>query len=431
MTRIRRFWLTLPLFFLAATAAAQGPGDGASHIPIPPSGDTDPAKLFMERMKQTKLRGDLAGLLKQLPAGVGAALLPGQLEKQLKDNPELQDQLRKVLEGMNFDDPGTQERLKSLVGPDMARNLSPDVFERLRDFTKPPSATDPTGPAEAPLNRNPSRRNQPPSVHEPDSDHPIPDAHERAARQAWAKRVAEWAKRFPKDKLADPLRKSPALQDMLRNLSQAGADALRGRTGEGLEAQLAQWEGRWDALRDWLPNDWANDMARYVPNVPRPDIHLPDIHWTPPTIAPPAMPQLAAPAVDPGRLGSAAILILALALAAAVLWRWQSARTATPGRGWRRSLGPWPLDPESVGTRAEVIRAFEYLSLSRCGEEARSWHHRAIADRLGGTEAERQDAADQLAALYEHARYAPANLPEPDWTAAREPLTFLARTGAV
>jgi hypothetical protein len=83
-----------------------------------------------------------------------------------------------------------------------------------------------------------------------------------------------------------------------------------------------------------------------------------------------------------------------------------------------------------VASRADLIRAFEYLSLARCGEAARSWHHRAIAERLGGAEEERRTAAAGLARLYEQARYAPADHPEPDWTAARRPLTFLAGTGS-
>jgi hypothetical protein len=82
-----------------------------------------------------------------------------------------------------------------------------------------------------------------------------------------------------------------------------------------------------------------------------------------------------------------------------------------------------------VATREELIRAFEYLSLLRCGEPARAWHHRAIAACLGGTESERRAAAERLAALYEQARYAPAAGGEPDWTAARGPLAELAGAG--
>ena len=101
-----------------------------------------------------------------------------------------------------------------------------------------------------------------------------------------------------------------------------------------------------------------------------------------------------------------------------MLWRVFGGRLS-PTVGGNRVLGPWPLDPARVATRAELIQAFEYLSLLHCGEPARAWHHRAIADCLGGNEAGRRDAAAQLAELYEQARYAPTSGDEPDWSAAR------------
>jgi hypothetical protein len=99
---------------------------------------------------------------------------------------------------------------------------------------------------------------------------------------------------------------------------------------------------------------------------------------------------------------------------------------------WR--LGPWPVLPEAVKTRAELVRAFEYLSLLLLGPVARSWNHRMIADRLaepGSAFARQAEAAVRLAGLYERARYAPADevLPEPALRAARQDLSFLAGTG--
>ena len=107
---------------------------------------------------------------------------------------------------------------------------------------------------------------------------------------------------------------------------------------------------------------------------------------------------------------------------AVVFWRLRGGRFTASGEA-RRPLGPWPVDPAGVKSRADLIRAFEYLSLLRCGEPARTWHHRAIAACLGGTASDRRAAAAQLAELYEQARYAPAGGGEPDWTAARGPLT--------
>ncbi len=69
----------------------------------------------------------------------------------------------------------------------------------------------------------------------------------------------------------------------------------------------------------------------------------------------------------------------------------------------------WPVDPLQVNSREDVVKAFEFLSISKCGEEAVNWHHLQIADQLGAKEPDHKEAADRLARLYEKARYAPAN----------------------
>src|SRR5205823_12936238 len=124
--------------------------------------------------------------------------------------------------------------------------------------------------------------------------------------------------------------------------------------------------------------------------LPRADFHLPSIDWHLPSPSAPSVSfSGAAPAVDPVGAGQVALVVVALAVAVAVFWRLWAVRAAPAGAARRRALGPWPLDPAAVASRADLIRAFEYLSLARCGEAARSWHHRAIAERLGGAEAAR------------------------------------------
>jgi hypothetical protein len=145
---------------------------------------------------------------------------------------------------------------------------------------------------------------------------------------------------------------------------------------------------------------------------------------TPPTFA---APQFSAPSLDVGTAANAALVLFGVAILAGVLWRLRGGTFSAESS--RRPLGPWPLDPARVATREDLITAFEYLSLLRCGEPARAWHHRAIAACLGGTAAERRDAAARLATLYEQARYAPTTGREPDWAAARGPLVTLAGAG--
>jgi hypothetical protein len=83
-----------------------------------------------------------------------------------------------------------------------------------------------------------------------------------------------------------------------------------------------------------------------------------------------------------------------------------------PGSGadaeWR--LGSWPVPPNAVSSRQDVIRAFEYLALLRFGPAAAACHHRQLAERLAEQDSGnpgRRQAAEMLAWLYEQARYAP------------------------
>jgi hypothetical protein len=83
-----------------------------------------------------------------------------------------------------------------------------------------------------------------------------------------------------------------------------------------------------------------------------------------------------------------------------------------------RRLGPWPVDPARIVTRAELIRAFEYLARLRLGDDVKSWNHHAVARGLGKETV--TGAAGELAQLYELARY----------TAGDEPLAPSAQTAA-
>ena len=104
MTRTRHFRLTLPpLLLVAATAAAQGLGDGPRHVPIPSTGDSDPAKVFAERIGQAKFRTSLDDLFKQLRNGPPSADLLNQLQEQLTANQELQEQMRRMMRTMDLD----------------------------------------------------------------------------------------------------------------------------------------------------------------------------------------------------------------------------------------------------------------------------------------------------------------------------------------
>src|SRR5262249_5727102 len=96
-----------------------------------------------------------------------------------------------------------------------------------------------------------------------------------------------------------------------------------------------------------------------------------------------------------------------------------------------RRRGRWPVDPAAVTTRAELIRAFDYLAFLLLGDRVRTWNHVAVAKKLG-QEAANHPAAGALAELYELARYTPGNdaLPPDAREAARRHLLLLARSAA-
>src|SRR5439155_22474284 len=129
-------------------------------------------------------------------------------------------------------------------------------------------------------------------------------------------------------------------------------------------------------------------------DLPRPNVSLPRFNFRAPNL-----PSAGGIRVSPAGildLVQGVLWFLLVATVGVVLWRVLAARAANVA-ATRRRLGPWPLDPGRVASRAELIRAFEYLSLLRCGEQARSWHHHAIAASLGGPAAERRAAAERLA----------------------------------
>jgi hypothetical protein len=122
--------------------------------------------------------------------------------------------------------------------------------------------------------------------------------------------------------------------------------------------------------------------------------------------------------------GLCGVLLFVLVLG----WRYK-ARPA----GGLGNLGPWPVRPDRVTTRLELIWAFEYLALRDLGPTAQSRNHRALAASLGGPDEPRRGAAAELAALYEQARYTPGDAPlgAEAVTSARRALCLLAGAPAL
>jgi hypothetical protein len=140
---------------------------------------------------------------------------------------------------------------------------------------------------------------------------------------------------------------------------------------------------------------------------------------------------------DGGSMGGFLVIVVTLGLLAGaaylLLRSWRENSTASRAPAWK--LGPWPVHPAAVGTRQQLVQAFEYLAVLLLGRQARNRNHREIAGGLGATNAgdraARSRAAHLLAGLYEQARYSPPNEPlHPEQLAeARRELALLAGLG--
>lgn len=181
---------------------------------------------------------------------------------------------------------------------------------------------------------------------------------------------------------------------------------------------LHQHSGSLDEVRSFL----RNTAVPSLPNLPTPSVSLPS----------------SADSAERESWSPAVLLLLLLGLIILLLSLRSLGSKAQAGSGdgdeWR--LGSWPVSPDRVSTRQDVIRAFEYLALLCLGSAASACHHRELAERLAEQDSDdpaRRQAAEMLAWTYEQARYAPdgeALSPE-QLSDARHALCLLAGVTAV
>jgi hypothetical protein len=382
--------------------------------------DKNLRELLLEQARDHKLPFD-ENKLREWRGLLANKELPEDLKKQLK-NPAVQQLLEKQLDAAKQSPPG---------GPEMDAakyRRALEALKALKQDEPPPAEGD--GPTAVPIPGRggpiPSPGGSPPSPPgrgtstpgtdgPPDQDGPTADSQ-----------VTDWVVR-QMERLRDvrgPLRDSPALQQMIRNLTRSLMD---GKSADGQTNGFKRLLEAAQNSRLLSKGTWDRIHGLSLPHVPMPN--LPKVNM--PAVA---LPPLGPPgAVGPGRRDGGSMIVpvaFVLGLAAVLLWRVLrgSAESRADGGERRWRLGPWPVDPRTVATRADLVRAFEHLSLLKLGPAARHWNHLEIAAGLGGREADRRIVADHLASLYEHARYAPDGeaLPPESVLAARRELLFLA-----
>jgi hypothetical protein len=204
-------------------------------------------------------------------------------------------------------------------------------------------------------------------------------------------------------KLGDWLRDSPAWKRGFADLrtSMNNPDLSR--------LKLGDWQGKL-LLPDSKLWRLGEGTLEGIQKMPRPNLlqftpSLPAIRNIPmPNIAAPGMPDLSGPSLPSFSAWAIWILLLLLfLLAGRQMLRW--GRRSAVRVEETAQLGPWPVRPEAVSTRAELVRAFDYLALLTLGVGVQSWNHYAVARRWREKSPACAQTGDALALLYEQARY--------------------------
>ncbi len=324
---------------------------------------------------------------------------------QLNDQQQAQDFIKRLLDDpsrFRFDDE-MLAKLKKLGGPRMQNHLKqlvertakskaslpPAELAKLEDLLKQVVKDQEAPPQPPPPSDGISHG--PPAPAEPAQ--PAKAADAEAGMRDWLKGLME---RAEDSNVGEWLRDSPAFQKALHDLhgSVRMPDVKANRWGLDRLFKL-------DKLP--MPNAAALErLGRFKPKLPHFD--APAL----PSLSRPALPPVAAPSVpNVSSFGTLATWLLCAAMVAFIAW--QASRWINPpGRAARDAaaeLGPWPVQPNAVSTRTDLVQAFDYLALLLLGIKARAWHHRAVAQAMAQHAGPGAGAAMQLAALYEQARY--------------------------
>jgi hypothetical protein len=393
-------------------AQQNGTSGGRGYVHLPFSGNLE--DLLKQRLRQAEGRENFERFLKQFQEKGSKFELNKEMMEKLKEdaaNPLVRSKLDAMRQGADLSkfDPEKIEEFKRAFN-----KYKPTPQDKM---TSPPDETRPVLPP------NPGAPVPPPGGQRP----PGTEAT-RVGDSDWVRDLFEGLEH---SKVGEILQDSPAFQEAVLEMQHAmltrrdeGADSVPWGLG-GLAERVRLPDG-WDLPR--MGGSWQRLRELPMPSLPRPSfsaVGLGGWRWAPP-----------APSSPGGGIGIGQVVLWVVLLTAGGFLVWQllarmkSRGLAVAGAG--AALGPWPVVPGQVASRADVIRAFDYLALLLLGSTARTANHWTIAEGLAGeadaAQAQRQNAAAELAALYEQARYAPDEgpLPAEALAAARRDLCLLA-----
>lgn len=442
----RLMGLLLTFFAMPAVLLAQQPRPNAekdsratpSHILVPfhgpPNGRFE--DFLKDRVKDASDQADTQEALRDLLKNLEKQFSPDDLKALKQDGvldeygrpPKLDDpKIRQILERWlekHRQEPSASPQGDSQAGAGATDKRMVEFLEKfLKDAPKGGGFTTPNPPR---LPEDGTSRQTPP-VNPPREESPSPAAPSTPVVSAPSGRQDELLEGLSKlvGKMRDsPLGESPTVRQIGRELSRP---ILTRGDGEGESGGLL---GKLPRLGEYVPFKRLFS-AENLPSFGKP------------SLSGPRMPAMSAPSAG-GMQGPSEGTVIGLVwiglavIVVVLLWKLLGGSRTTPvavqTTGWQ--LGPWPVNPADVATRQDLVRAFEYLSLLLLGPAARAWNHVEIAGKLGAaddaTAMQRRNAASQLAALYEQARYAPPNepLPEDHLNDARRNLCLLAGVAA-
>ncbi len=427
-------WLAMLLLVaLAGPALAQ---DRPSHRPVNTglADDRSPEQRLADRLRSTRerernedekrLSEEMKGLAEKIlkDPELRKSLLKKLDDRQLKD---LQQRLQQ--EGGNLNDPQLrrlfEESMKSndFKLDERDRQLLQRWQEKLREKgIGSNSGGNPPIPPPPPV--DPGKPQVPPPP-PPGSTEPWKPPTGSSTPDSWgdlANDPPDWLKKGL-GRTVDDVSKwldTPSGKSWSKTIAEAAGRAASNTrsTARASSGRLRGLGGYLPNVRSWLPRRSPNLPNARLPGVPRVGGRMP-----------------AAPSLSGRDAGKVVLVVALVAVLALVLWYsrgwWQGALSARLA-AWK--LGPWPVRPQDVSTRGELVRAFEHLALLCLGPAARTCHHLELARQIGGLPSvdpdRRRDAAADLALVYEQARYTPDDelLPDELMSRARRDLCYLA-----
>ncbi|GIW82810.1 MAG: hypothetical protein KatS3mg105_4617 [Gemmatales bacterium] len=377
-----------------------------SHRDVP-VGKVDRREL-LRRLRQSKTiqqrqQNEFAQYLKKLLKKEGKQPLDTQELKNIlnglgaKDEDILFRELDKFLQELRLD-PGDRNRILQKL-QQFLDGTSPTVPETPPDTsTIVPPLKLPVRPIDPP-EHPPLPGSDPPDV-------PVePPTVDNKEDDDTSRKLADWLLKQTKKIKGRPLEDSSVLDSIRRDMMALARDLRTGKLQLGNNGDSFAMPGwlRTLGLETKLKNFRLPKMDKiHLPGMG--SWKLPKINW--PQVDAPQLPNVPSSPVSAPRVGGMSpwlfLAVGACLLAALVLKRLMQKGNETPlsAADYRRKL-------PRVKSWADIVVAFEVLSLCQLGPRSRTWNHLEIAAALGRDEHQRQAAANRLAELYERARYAP------------------------